>query len=43
VAITYQHIRRSVTWGDFFNLLGEGGKLIVPVTLFESGKPASEE
>ena len=41
--ITYQHIRRSVTWGDIFNLLGEGGKLIVPVTLFESGKPASEE
>ena len=41
--ITCHHIRRSVTWGDFFNLLGEGGKLIVPVTHFESGKPASEE
>jgi len=41
--ITYQHISRDKTWRDFFNLLGEGGKLIVPITLFYCGKPASEE
>ncbi len=41
--ITYQHIRREEAWLDFFNLLGEGGKLIVPVTHFLRGVPASAE
>ncbi|MEI7493403.1 MAG: hypothetical protein WCJ92_02255 [Alphaproteobacteria bacterium] len=36
--ITYQNIRRSETWKDFLNLLGEGGRLIVPVTAFDPNR-----
>jgi hypothetical protein len=39
--ITYHHIRRGEAWVDFFNLLGAGGALIVPVTQCLMGVPAS--